>query len=112
MTGKPMPEVLEILHLVETLGIKPRQTGVEGHLVGLLSHCNSSLPASIMINVHKYFGHKGQDSRPWRAMVYQIAYDIVHGKLAGEKLTDTENASSSYSELHRAINDCRQDLIV
>ena len=76
-----MLQVIEVLHAVETLGIIPPQIGVEGHRVGLLSHCRGLLPGSVMVNVHKYFGHKGEDSRPWRVMGHQMAYDIVHGKL-------------------------------
>ena len=101
--GRSMMDLIELLHVVETLGITPPQKQVEGHLVHLLTH--SAITPTEMVAVHKRFGYDGEESRPWRVMVQTIAFDVAHDKRSGASLLELNKAATPYPDLDNAVKE-------
>ena len=101
--GKTMMDLIELVHIVETLGIMPPQKQVEGHLVHLLTP--SAITPTEMVAVHKRFGYNGEESRPWRVMVQTIAFDVAHDKRSGASLLELNKAAAPYPHLDNAVKE-------
>ena len=101
--GRSMMGLIELLHVVKTLGITPPQKQVEGHLVHLLTH--SAITPTEMVAVHQRFGYNGEESRPWRVMVQTIAFDVAHGKRSVASLLELNKAATPYPDLDNAVKE-------
>ena len=99
--GMSIIDVIQMLNVVETLGISPPQKQIEGHLVHLLSH--SQITPAVMAAVHECFGQQGDGSRPWRVMVHQIAFDVANENLTIARRDELEAAATPYPDLDDAI---------
>jgi hypothetical protein len=101
--GKSMLDLIQMLNVVERLRIRPRQKQIEGHLVHLLTH--SPITPVVMVAAHKCFRQQGGDSRAWRVMVHQIAFDVAHDNLTAARLEELNAAATPYADLDNAVKD-------
>ena len=98
-----MLDVICILDIVNVLGIIPKQPQVEGVLVHKLTH--SPISPQAIVTIHTLFGALGKESRPWRVMVHQLAWDVAHSNLTEQRQGELNTAASKFKDLDNAVMD-------
>lgn len=99
--GRSMLDMVYILDVVEVLGLIPPQMQVESQLVHKLTH--KDISTKVMTVIHQLFGAQRENSRAWRTMIHQLAWDVTHEKLTGAKLAEMSSAARQFPNLDHAV---------
>ena len=95
--------VVCLLEAINKLELEPPQPHVEGQLVYHLA--NKKITPTEMTFVHIAFGHLRENSKPWRVMVHQIAWDTIHNDHnPAEDIQALQAEAQKHPDLHDAIN--------
>ncbi|KAK3723713.1 hypothetical protein LTR37_001594 [Vermiconidia calcicola] len=83
VAGDTLFRAVVILQVVNALGVEPKQYHIEGYVTHYIAN-NKLVPEDMGI-IEKAFGPQEIASKPWRVMIHQLAYDVVHQNYTDEE---------------------------
>ncbi|KAK3723987.1 hypothetical protein LTR37_001471 [Vermiconidia calcicola] len=103
VAGDTLFRAVVLLQVVNALGVEPKQNHIEGYVTHYIAN-NKLLPKDIGI-IEKAFGPQEIASKPWRVMIHQLAYDVVHQNYTnGEREELARETDKHYPNLRLHLN--------